>query len=70
MANFEAEITEINIQDDSYGHIDVAAELSKTEDLIKVKIDSLVLNIDLNIGMALVFELARVLEFKLTDLEK
>lgn len=69
MANFEAEITEITIESTGYGHTDVEAERVEGKEYIKVKIDELTLNIDLYITMALIFELAKVLKFELTDLE-
>lgn len=70
MANIEAEITEITINDTGYGHTDVVAELADGQDYIKVKVDELTLNVDVTIAMAIIFELAKVLKFELTDLEK
>lgn len=70
MATIEAEITEITINDTGYGHTDVVAELADGQDYIKVTVDELILNIDMNIAMAIIFELAKVLKFELTELEK
>ena len=70
MATIEAEITEITIEDTGYGHTDVVAELADGGDYINIKIDELTLNIDMNIAMAIIFELAKVLKFELKELEK
>lgn len=69
MANFEAEISELTIEDTGYGHLDISAEIVEGKDLVQVKIDGLILNINLNIATAMIFELADALKYKLTDLE-
>ncbi|OTG78503.1 hypothetical protein B9T31_17480 [Acinetobacter sp. ANC 4558] len=69
MANIEAEITHITIDNTSYGHTDVSVSHVKNEDYVLAKIDELEIKIDTNIALALCTELAREFKFGLVDEE-
>lgn len=69
MANIEAEINYITIDNDQYSEPSVSVEDVKGEDYILAKIDSLEIKIDTNIAMSMFLEMATVFKFGLIDLE-
>lgn len=67
--NISAEISEISIEHDVHGVLNISIEQKKHNDQLKIKINDLVVNMDDNIAIELLHCLAEHYKYELIDLE-